>query len=243
MKIGIIGSGAIGSELKKMIQNDTELELAFVYDEVKEKSTVETLKEGLKKKPGLVVECASANAVLEYAQIILECSNLMVLSTSAFADEKFEHKTIQACKKFGTKVFAPSGAIIGLDGIRAVQKEITSVQITTTKNPIGFGRTDKEKKVLFEGSARNAVKLYPKNVNVSATLALNSIGFDKTKVKIVSDPNVSANTHEINIEGDFGSFYIRVQNKPSKNPKTSVLAAKTAFEMIKNINSLKPVYP
>ncbi len=243
MKIGLIGKGAIGEELAKLIEKEEGLKLVFVFDEVKEKSTVKNIEDGLKLKPDLVVECASTSAVLEFAQTVLSQTNLLTLSSSAFVDKKFEEQIKKICKENNTKVFVPSGAIIGLDGISAVKKEIKSAKITSTKNPKGFGRTDTKKTILFEGSARKAAELFPKNVNVAATLALNSIGFDKTKAIIVSDPNAKANTHEIEVEGEFGKFYIKVENKPSTNPKTSALAAKTTFELIKNIKSAKSSYP
>lgn len=241
LRVGIIGNGAIGSTLCEMVKKEPSLELVFVFDERKEKSTVKNLQEGLLLGVDLVVETASAQALTQYAQIVLKHSNLLVLSGSAFADKKTENLVRNACKEFGHKVFVSPGAILGLDGIFAVKKMITKSSITTTKNSKGFGRNDKKKTVLFEGTARKACELYPKNVNVASTLALNSLGFDRTKSKIVSDPSLKANTHEIVVEGSFGKFLIRVENKPSKNPKTSALAAYTTFQMIKNVHKMQAV--
>ncbi len=242
-RIGLIGAGTIGKALSEMIKKDMEMELVFVYDNIQEKSTVRSVNEGLNLGVDLAVEAASKEAVMENAEKVLSKTDFLVLSSSAFADKKFEQKVISACKKNKTRVIVPPGAIIGLDGISAVKKEITKAVITTTKNPKSFGRKDKNKTVLFDGTARKAALAYPANVNVAATLALNSIGFDRTKAKIVSDPKARSNMHEIEIEGKFGRFFVRVENAPSKNPKTSALAAKTTFEQIKNIRKQASVYP
>ena len=241
LRVGIIGSGAIGSALCAMVEKEPSLELVFVFDERKEKTSVKSLDEGLALGVDLVVETASSEALKQYAQKVLSHADLLVLSGSAFADKKTENAARKRCKESGHKVFASPGAILGLDGISAVKKMITKSSITTTKNPKGFGRDDKKKTVLFDGTARKACILFPRNVNVASTLALNSIGFDKTRAKIVSDPSVKANTHEIVVEGSFGKFLVRVENKPSKNPKTSALAAYTTFQMIKNIHKMQAV--
>ncbi|MBI4044757.1 MAG: aspartate dehydrogenase [Candidatus Diapherotrites archaeon] len=240
LRVGILGGGTIGSSLVEMMKKESLLELVFVFDKRKEKTTVQSLEEGLSLGVELVVEAASAEALTELCILVLEKADLLVLSGSAFADKKIEAAARNVCKKNGHAVFVSPGAILGLDGISAVKNQITRASITTTKNPSGFSRNDKKKTVLFEGSARKACELFPRNVNVAATLALNSLGFDKTRAKIVSDPSVKANTHEITVEGSFGKFYISVENKPSKNPKTSALAAYTTLQMIKNIHKTQP---
>lgn len=89
---------------------------------------------------------------------------------------------------------------------------------------------------MYEGPAREAVRKFPANVNVAATLSLAGIGLDKTKVKIVADPEVKNNIHEISVQGDFGELKTRVENVPSpQNPKTSYLAALSAIATLKKI--------
>ena len=234
-KIGIIGLGTIGSYLKERIESSDKFELAFILDVDKTKATVSSLDKTNLSKIDLVVECASAEAVKEYAAKVLEKTDLMILSSSALAEKNLEEKISVARKKFGTKLFIPSGAIIGLDGIVAVKEQLESVELVTRKNPKGFGRNDKKETVLFEGNARKAAMLYPKNVNVAATLALNGIGFEKTKAKIISDPKCTANTHTVTAKGKFGAFHIKVAALPSKNPKTSGIAALSAWRKINEI--------
>ena len=90
--------------------------------------------------------------------------------------------------------------------------------------------------VLFEGSAKEAVSLFPKNVNVSALLSLVGLGGNNTSVKVVADPNTDKNTHEINANGKFGNIKIIVENIPdSTNPKTSRLATLSAIELLRQI--------
>lgn len=235
MKLGLIGLGSIGSFLKEKIEADSSLELVGILDIDESKRTVNSIDELLGQNPELVIEAASFEAVKENAVKVLSKTNFLILSSSALADKELEEKIEKTCKENNTRLLVPSGAIIGLDGIAAVKNQLESVEIETRKNPRGFGREDKEETILFEGSARDACKEFPQNVNVSATLSINGIGFDKTRVKIISDPNTKANTHTITAFGAFGKFNIKVEAVPSKNPKTSSLAAMSAFDLIKQL--------
>ena len=94
----------------------------------------------------------------------------------------------------------------------------------------------KKETVIFEGTASEAIKGFPKNVNVCATLSLAGIGSQKTKVKIITSPDYKANIHEIELEGDFGKLVARTENVPTpENPKTSFLASLSAIATLKNI--------
>ena len=87
---------------------------------------------------------------------------------------------------------------------------------------------------LYEGPAKDAVRLFPANVNVAAVLSLMGLGGDKTKVQFVADPELRVNIHEIEIKGSFGKATIAVKNVPDpKNPKTSALAALSAIETLR----------
>ena len=96
----------------------------------------------------------------------------------------------------------------------------------------------KEPITIFDGSARDAVKIFPKNVNVAATLAIAGIGFDRTEVKIIADPSVTLNRHMIEIRGRFGEMRVEMENQPSTtNPRTSYLAPLSAISTIERIIS------
>jgi len=94
----------------------------------------------------------------------------------------------------------------------------------------------REPLLLYEGSAREAVKLFPRNVNVAGSLSLAGVGPDKTKVRIIADPGVENIIHEIRVRGEFGELETRTINKPfPNNPKTSYIAALSAVATLKKI--------
>lgn len=198
----------------------------------------------------LVIESASQNAVRLIVPQALEAGrDVMVLSVGALADEELRERIFRLAKQNNSKLYFPSGAVVGIDGINSASAaEISSVTLTTRKPPSGLAGApyvvckgiELEKivkeTVLFEGPASEAVKAFPANVNVAATISLAGIGFKRTKVIIIADPALSINVHEITVEGKFGNFFTRVENLPSpENPKTSYLAALSAISTLKKI--------
>ncbi|HEY9245809.1 MAG TPA: aspartate dehydrogenase domain-containing protein, partial [Candidatus Methanoperedens sp.] len=156
---------------------------------------------------------------------------------------------ISAATKHDCKIYVPSGAIAGLDGLKSASvASLESVTLSTTKNPESLKNapfiTDnniqpasfKEKTLLFEGDAEEAVRAFPANVNVAASLGLAGIGAKKTRVRIFVDPKAVRNIHEITVDGAFGKFTCRIENIPSPaNPGTSFLAALSAIATLKKI--------
>lgn len=152
-------------------------------------------------------------------------------------------------EKLTARLFIPSGAICGIDGVKAANIErIDSVTITTTKNPRGLegapyvieSKIDlekiKKKTKIFEGNALEAIEGFPQNVNVAATLSLAGIGAEKTKVRVVVDPSIKRNMHEIEVIGSFGKLYTKTENIVSPlNPKTSHLAVLSACATLKRL--------
>ena len=170
------------------------------------------------------------------------------MSAGALLDETIFDIVMDGCKDFNKRVYLPSGAIIGLDGIRAVQDELDSVVLVTTKNPKALKGakffetskidldTIKTITTIYEGNAQEAVRLFPANINVAALLSLAGVGSEKTLVRIVADPTTDKNTHEIQAQGKFGKFSVKVENVPSpSNPKTSRLATLSAIECLRKI--------
>lgn len=263
-KIGLLGCGAIGTQIALAIDTGKiPAELTHVYDFEKTKS--EALSAKLKKKPiivdnphllssnhvDLVVEAASQDAVRNHAlSIIQNRKDLMIMSVGALLDESILDVLLDACKEFKKQVYLPSGAIAGLDAIKSVKDELESVTLTTTKNPKSlagakFFETHKvdldeitKPTVLYEGNAKEAVSLFPANINVAALLSLAGLGSEKTRVKIVADPATDKNTHQIEAHGKFGKLTINVQNVPDPaNPKTSRLATLSAIECLRTVCS------
>ena len=242
MKIGLIGFGAIGSHIARQMKKD----IAWAADADK-KAGQRMRKAGARcpfyqsvpAKCGgaeLVVEAASQNAVPLLLRCLPYC-DVMVMSVGALADPKLLGKMLSAAKKYSRKIYIPSGAIGGVDAISSADGKINSVLLETVKDPKSLGREDKKRTVVFEGSAREACRLYPKNVNVSATLSLAGIGFERTRVRIISDPKAKRNIHNITVKAESGSMSFRFENEPfAENPKTSALAALSAISRIRKIN-------
>ena len=222
-RIGLLGCGAIGTQIAIAIDSGAiTAKLTHIYDTNKANS--EKLVTKLKEKPiivenahllssnpiDIVVEAASQDAVSDNALSILQNrKDLMIMSAGALLDESVYDIITDACKEFKKTVYLPSGAIAGLDAIKAVRDELESVTITTTKHPNSlkgakfFENSDidpdkiEEATLLFEGTASEAVRLFPKNINVSALLSLAGIGSHETIVKIVADPDKNKNIHNI----------------------------------------------
>lgn len=261
-RIGLLGCGAIGTDIALAVDSGkVPAKLTHIFDYSKESSAL--LSSKLSSKPvitenvgllaaapiDLIVEAASQDAVRDNALSILQNrKDLMVMSAGALLDESILEIILEGCKDFNKHVYLPTGAIAGLDAIRAVRDELDSVALVTTKNPRSlkgakfFDTSEvsldglESATLIYEGTAREAVQLFPSNINVAALLSLSGLGSAKTLVKIVADPGTDKNTHEIEAKGKFGKFTIRVENVPSpSNPKTSRLAILSAIECLRRI--------
>jgi aspartate dehydrogenase len=265
-RVGIIGYGSIGKEIiaatrrneipnarivalfdkestvfNKVDYDTGELNLFSDFDEFYNSKIYSNI--------DIIIECASKAAIKEYGKKIIESKkDLIVLSVGAFSDEKYLIELQNLSNLNNTKILIPTGAIAGLDSIRSVKKYLNTLTIVTTKNPkslIGapYFKSSKirideilRETVLFEGNAVDAIELFPANVNVAVSVALAGIGLVKTQVKIVADPTLSVNKHEIVGEGTFGKIQIVVQNIPSpSNPRTSYLASLSAIECLRGL--------
>lgn len=257
IKVGIIGCGVIGSEIASACVTvlTEKIELVALYDIDKQKSA--GLSKLIKKdiaadssdelydKSDFIVEAASAGVSREVVKKVIEKEkSVLVMSVGGLIESE---DLIEEAKKKNIKLFFPSGAICGIDGLKSAgASKIESVTLTTKKPPRGLTgapylkeknidvNSIKSETVVFSGSALGAVAGFPKNVNVASILSLAGIGAKKTKVKIVTSPEFKKNTHEIEIIGDFGKMMTRTENVPSeKNPKTSKLAALSAIATLK----------
>lgn len=185
----------------------------------------------------LVLEAASPVSVEKLGlKVLNEGKNIIIMSIGALMDNDFRNQMIEAATNNNAKIFAPSGAIVGLDGIKAASiGKINKATLTTRKPPKSLGKATDEEEVLYEGKASEAVKMFPVNINVAAALSI-ACNMD-VDVKIIVDPNVDKNVHEIIVNGDFGRFKTRTENLPCEvNPKTSMLAAYSAIKLLKSLN-------
>jgi len=265
LNVALIGCGSIGTVLAKAIDAGKagKVKLTWLHDSKPEKSRA--LAKKLRSKPkiakkvaqiyadkttDLVIEAASQKAVALYALDVLKSGkDLMVMSVGAFGDEKLLKSVQRASEQSGKKVYVPSGAILGIDGVKAgMLGKIEKVALTTRKPPAALAYSTylrerdinlvglKKPLVVFEGTAREAVRAFPESVNVAATLSLAGIGLDRTRVKIIADPSLDRNVHEIRVRGKAGEFTTEARNVPSpENPKTSYLAALSAIRALRNL--------
>lgn len=254
MKAGIIGCGFIGAELAQFIDKDKRFRLTGLNDIDKKKvnGLIKNLRNNkpkymeigeLIKKSDLVIESAAKSAVkgiLSDKNLDKKNKKLLVMSASGLIKNSRLLDKIKNCE-----ILLPSGAIAGLDAIKAAAGKIKSLALTTTKPAKGLEGAPyviknkislniKGRKVIFEGSLKDAVEGFPQNINVAAALFLAS-GFKDIKVKIIADAKTKYNTHEIQADGIFGAIKTETNNLPGKNPKTSYLAVLSAIQAIKNL--------
>lgn len=264
IKIGIVGCGTIGTELAKKICDefkerailaslfDKEIEKAFrLQSRLKKKKIVCLNLEDLIGRADLVIETASVESSFEIAKAAISAKkDIFVMSTGGL----LEHPEIfSLAKENDCSIFIPSGAVCGIDGIKAANLgKINKVILTTRKPPQAFKGSPfilknrinldsiKEETLLFEGKALDAVIAFPQNINVAATLSIAGAGQENTFVRIITSPEYKKNIHEIEIEAESGDIYTRCENLPSpENPKTSYLAILSAIATLKQI--LEPV--
>lgn len=247
MKVGIIGCGAIANIIaSRIVPEDSDIQIKYFFDkDIERAENLASFAGGIAvinlddmlADVDLVLECASPDSVKLLAPKILEKGiDMIIMSIGAFMDKDFYTKASKLAKENNAHIHLPSGAIVGLDGIKAVAdfglKEITLI---TRKSPKSLGKNIDSEEVLFEGKASEAVKEFPLNINVAATISL-ACNRD-IDVKIIVDPKVDRNVHEITAKGDFGEFKTTTMNHPcSLNPKTSMLAAISAIKLLKSFD-------
>jgi len=247
MKLGMIGCGAIGSDVAKAADKMKEIEKIYLFDINKKASQKlnKSIKKGETKKVeefldevDVVFEAASQKAVDEYAEKTLSHGkDIIIMSIGSLFDDDFRSKLEKLAKKNKCKIYLPSGAVCGIDGILSASVEqIDEVTLVTTKPPEAIGKKYDKRTIVFDGTARDAVKKFPKNINVAANLSIAGIGFDETKVEIVIDPVATRNSHKILAHGKFGRLRAEVENMPNpKNPGSSYMASLSAIATLRRL--------
>jgi len=247
MNLGIIGCGAIGTDVAKAADKMKDIENIYLHD-INKKASENLCKKVKKAKimkvkdflqhVDVVFEGASQQAVNEYAEQVLRAGkDLILMSVGSLFDDSLRRKLEKTARKENRKIYVPSGAICGIDGILSANVGgLNEVTLVTTKSPESLGRSLDVRSVLFKGNARDAVKKFPTNINVAASLSLAGKGFDKTKVEIVADPVVSRISHKILAHGKFGRLRVELENMPNpSNPGSSYMASLSAIATIKRI--------
>lgn len=261
IKVGIVGCGTIGAELARILVRKFSDRARLVgLSEHHQEKVVKLKKEfgqsipfvsisQLIRKSDLVIEAASADISAEVAKAALKNGkSVLVMSVGGLLrnPELFLRKN-----KSRGRLWIPSGAIAGIDGLLAARTgKISEVRLMTTKPPAGlkgapYFKAHKfpslktvSKACVFKGTAYDAVKAFPQNINVAAIISLAGIGAKKTKVEIWTSLKDRLNTHEIFVRGSFGEIRTLTRNIPSQaNPKTSALAIQSAVALLEKIFS------
>lgn len=195
----------------------------------------------------VVVECAPAAVFVEVAEPVVRAGRIfMPISVGALLSH---WHLVELAAQCGARIIVPSGALLGLDAVRAAAEgQIHSVHMVTRKPPrslagsphimqqgIDLDKIDRPLKV-FEGTAREGAKGFPANVNVAAALGLAGVGVDQTHLEVWADPTVSRNTHRITVEADSVRFELKIENVPTEqNPRTGKLVALSVIATLKRL--------
>jgi aspartate dehydrogenase len=259
LPIGLIGLGSIGSYVareimkgkvpgvKLMAAADMKSLSSELLRELRSHSVaVVPSFEALADFPiQLAVECANQKVVKECADFFVSKEiDLVIMSMGALVQGSFFPDLAAKAEEKGCRIYIPSGAVGAIDALKAAKLGgLEEVTLTTRKPPRALGKVEgvnldemKEPRTLFEGPATEAVVKFPQNVNVAATISLAGLGPDKTLVRVVADPAIDQNIHEIRARGAFGSLEIRLANRPNPdNPKTSLLACLSVISLLRRI--------
>jgi aspartate dehydrogenase len=260
LRVAVAGLGAIGkvlvSKLGRGVVPGITLAAVAVRDRAKAASSLAEMDldvdiisiADLPDAVDLAIECAPAAVLDQIARPMLaHGKKVMVLSVGALLDHA---DLIDLSKKRSGQIIVPTGALLGLDAVAAAAEgQIHSVQMKTIKpvkglvgapylveNKIDISRITGQQKV-FEGTARQAAKGFPANLNVAVALSLAGIGPDRTTLEIWADPNLDRNTHQIFVDADSASFAMTIRNVPSDNPKTGKITPLSAIAALRKMTA------
>ena len=252
VKIGIVGMGVIGQAIARAATAGIPgiaLAGVTVRDPARAAGHRALPLDQLVERSDLVVEAATQAALRDLGPTVLAAGrHLMVLSVGGLVGVLDEWARL--AEKHGCRILVPSGAIAGLDGVKGAREgAITAVTMETRKPPRGLAGAPwiveqkidldaiHEETLIFEGTATDAVRAFPANVNVVAALSLAGIGPERTRIKVHAVPGLTRNQHRIAIEGEFGRLRIEVENVPSENPRTGKLSYLSAIAMLRELGA------
>ncbi|WP_280189979.1 aspartate dehydrogenase [Delftia sp. PS-11] len=263
MKIAVIGCGAIGASVLELLSGHAGVQVGWVLVSSATEAVQATVARHAPQarvqavlaaddRPDLIVECAGHAAIEQHVLPALRRGiPAIVASIGALGAPGMAGHVQAAAEAGGTQVQLLSGAIGGVDALAAARiGGLDEVVYTGRKPPLAWSGTPaeqlcdlaslKEALCIFDGSAREAARRYPKNANVAATLSLAGLGLDRTRVRLFADPAVDENVHHVAASGAFGAMELTMRGKPlAANPKTSAL---TVYSVVRAVlNQAAPV--
>lgn len=255
--VTLVGFGAIGPALYQQVTELASLRAPRISHVVVSSARVDevqrTLGSGVQvceqvpHAAELVLECAGHSALTQHIlPALLRGTPCAVLSVGALSAPGLAESLADAAAQGKTQLHLLAGAIGGIDAIAAARLAgLSQVTYTGRKPPAGWRGSPAEAvvnldmltepTVILQSSAREAARLYPKNANVAATVSLAGLGLDATQVRLIADPRISENIHEIEVHGVFGQMTLTMRGKPLPgNPKTSALTVLSALRFLHN---------
>ncbi|HEX9584662.1 MAG TPA: aspartate dehydrogenase [Gammaproteobacteria bacterium] len=260
LKVGIGSLGTVGYAVAKRLDEGIDgLMLAAVSarDEARAAGRIAGFRqsvdvvslESLAANCDVVVECAPAEVFTRIAEPAVRAGRVLVsISVGALLDH---WALVAAARESGARIIVPSGALLGLDAVRAAAEgEIHSVRMVTRKPPRGLEGAPhllennidvsglESPLLVFKGNARQGAAGFPANVNVAAALGLAGVGPDRTELEIWADPGVTTNSHHITVESDSARFELKIDNLPTEeNPRTGRLVAKSVVATLRRLTA------
>jgi len=255
LRVAIAGLGPIGKGAAEALDQGIDgLSLAAVSVQNPEKhhNWLGTLKkppailpiEGLSDVADVVIECAPARLLRSIiAPFVEQGKTAIVLSAGALLENE---DLIDIARQNGGQIVVPTGALIGLDAVTAAAVgEIHSVRMVTRKPVRGLVgapflvennidiESIKEPLKVFDGTAREAAKGFPANLNVAVALSLAGIGPARTRLEIWADPALTRNVHRVEVDSDSARFSMSIEGIPSENPKTGRITAQSVIALLR----------
>jgi len=251
LRVGYIGLGAIGQATVALAgeryADQIESVVALVQDPRRPRRTgmpppVTSVDELLSSEPDVVVEVAGHDALREHGPAVLAAGvDLYFIAVGALADSAFEQQFREAAEASAGQARVVSGAIGALDAISAAAVGgLSRVTHTTRKPATTLMSADEaalltEAREMFRGPARDGALIFPESVNVAAAVSLAGIGLDRTELRVLADPTIDRNRHEVEAEGEFGYLRFEIQNVPSQdNARSARLVAMSIVHQLLN---------
>ncbi len=259
LRVGLAGLGAVGLDVaKRLVAGVPGLTLAAVAvrDVTKAQRAIPEIGKTIPARKAteladdcdVVVECLPPALFRDVAVSVIDKGKIFMPLSIAQLLQNWD--LVERARDKSARILPPTGALIGLDAVRAAAEgKINSVKMITRKPPAGLegapylvenkisvaGLTTAQK--VFDGSARDGARGFPANVNVAAALSLAGIGPDRTQLEIWADPGVTRNTHRIEVDADTARFSMQIENVPSDNPRTGKIVALSTIAALRALVS------